>query len=216
MSRPSLGSKRSLRVPFAGAILGSLLLSALPAFAEAPPPEPAPVAPVPSTTPEAPPPAPVEPAAEAAPAPPPPVEAPPQPPVAPPAEVAPLPPPPPVEAAPPPPEKNKLPSYLMWGVGGASLVVGAVFGVAALTAESDFKDNPTYDKADTVHTRALVSDVGLGLGAILLVSGTVFYFVDDNASTQQAKSKTSPLLARLAVAPVIGLKTQGAAVTLKF
>ena len=56
-----------------------------------------------------------------------------------------------------------------------------------------------------------------GLGAILLVSGTVFYFVNDkdDASTQQAKRKHIPL-AQLAISPVVGMKTQGAAVTLKF
>jgi len=126
----------------------------------------------------------------------------------------------PMEAAPeapPPPVKPKLPSYVLWGVGGASLITGAVFGIVAVSKESSFKDDPTYDKADAVHSYAIASDVALGLGAILLVSGTVFYFVNDkdDASTQQAKRKHIPL-AQLAISPVVGMKTQGAAVTLKF
>lgn len=130
---------------------------------------------------------------------------------------APLPPPEPAPEAPPPPEKPKLPAYLMWGAGGASLLVGTIFGIAAVTGESNYKDNPTYDKADTVHTRALVSDVGLGLGVILIATGTVFYFVSDSPSPSEAHAHraTNPL-ARLELAPVVGLKTQGAAVTLKF
>jgi len=108
----------------------------------------------------------------------------------------------------------------MWGVGGASLLVGTIFGIVAVSKENSFKDNPSYDKADTVHTDALASDIGLGLGAILLVSGTVFYFMEDkdDAPMQQAQRqprKHNPL-AQLGVSPVIGMKTQGAAVTLKF
>lgn len=107
----------------------------------------------------------------------------------------------------------------MWGVGGASLLVGGIFGIVAVSKESSFKDDPTYDKADAVHTDALVSDIGLGLGAILLVSGTVFYFVEDkdDAPAQQAqRPRQRNPLARLGISPVVGMKTQGAAVTLKF
>ena len=129
----------------------------------------------------------------------------------------PMPPPEPPPEAPPPPEKPKLPAYVLWGAGGASLLVGTIFGIAAVTGESDYKDHPTYDKADSVHSRALVSDVGLGLGAILIATGTVFYFVSDSPSTSEARvHRATYPLARLELAPVVGLKTQGAAVTLKF
>ena len=104
------------------------------------------------------------------------------------------------------------------------MLVGTIFGIAAATGESNYKDNPTYDKADSVHTRALVSDVGLGLGVILLVTGTVFYFVADSPTPEaHATRATHPVahrstnpFARLELEPVVGLKTQGAAVTLKF
>jgi hypothetical protein len=123
----------------------------------------------------------------------------------------------PAAEAPAKPVKPKLPAYLMWGVGGASLLAGTVFGIVAASKESSFKDDPSYDKADTVHSYAIASDVTLGLGVILLVSGTVFYFVDDkdDVPAQHARRKPNPL-AQLAVSPVVGLKTQGAAVTLKF
>ena len=234
MTEPSLGPltpRRRLRAALAAALCGSLILGSLPAFAETPKGSPA-AAPAPAIT------VPTEPTATAAPAPaaepPPAVEA------APPPAPAPAPPPEPVEVAPPPapaptmpmpaeapasetapaPAKPKLPSYLMWGVGGASLLVGTIFGIVAVSKENSFKDSPSYDKADTVHTDALASDIGLGLGAILLVSGTVFYFMEDkdDAPMQQAQHqqrKHHPLT-QLGVSPVIGMKTQGAAVTLKF
>jgi len=76
---------------------------------------------------------------------------------------------------------SKVPAYILWGAAGASLIVGASFGFAALSAKSDFDDNPTYSKADSVHNRAVIADVALGLGAILAVTGTVFFFADDTA-----------------------------------
>ena len=222
-------ARRTASAALATALCGSLVFSPLAAFAQTPPPAatPAPTsAPAPSAT------APTEPTAVAEPPPvalPPPVEAapPPEPPPAPPVDVAPGPPPPPPMAAPAeppvdapaPPVKPKLPAYLMWGVGGASLLVGSIFGIVAVSKESSFKDHPTYDKADAVHTDALVSDIGLGLGAILLVSGTVFYFVEDkdDAPAQQAlHTRQRHPFARLGVSPVVGMKTQGAALTLKF
>jgi hypothetical protein len=124
--------------------------------------------------------------------------------------------PPAAPPAPEPEEKPKIPSYLMWGIGGASLVVGTVFGIAALSSESDFNKNPTYSKADTVHKETIASDVGLGLGAVLLISGTVFYFVDDKDSTTgQAKQKSAPL-ASVAVEPMLGRQIRGGTVTLRF
>ena len=95
-------------------------------------------------------------------------------------------------------------------------MVGTVFGIAALSSESDFNKNPTYGKADTVHNETIASDVGLGLGAVLLISGTVFYFVDDkDSTTTQAKQKSSSF-ANVALEPMIGRQIRGGAVTLRF
>jgi len=220
MTRRTLGrrSKRLLNRSRAGALCSALVLGTLPAVAQSTPPPTGP-APTPNVAPpmDAAPPTPVPPAESPSepPAAAPPVAATP---ASPPEEVAPAPVPPPAEVAPAPvpsPAKPKLPSYLMWGVGGASLVAGAALGIAALAGKSKFDDHPTYGKADSVHTEAMLSDVGLGLGVILLATGTIFYFVDDNPPAQRAEHSVSPL-ARLQVAPVVGPKIQGAAVTVKF
>jgi hypothetical protein len=214
----ALGSKLT-----ACALAGCLVLASLPAFAEAPtaapappatsPAEPAPpVAATPSAPPEAVPTAamPASPPADfVVPAP---AEAPPPP--APPAAVEMLPPTPPPDAAPPPP--SKVPSYILWGVGGASIVVGAAFGIAALTEKSRFDDNPSYGKANAVHGDTVVSDAGLGLGVVLLVGGTVFYFVDDKDSSSAQQTNHANALASVSIAPIIGQSTHGGTVTLRF
>jgi hypothetical protein len=104
--------------------------------------------------------------------------------------------------------KSKVPSYVLWAVGGASLITGAVLGVTALTAKSDFNDNPSYDAADRAEGRAIAADIALGLSAVLLVTGTVFYFSPDAADAR-------PTAARWRVAPVLG-RSNGGALTIQF
>lgn len=125
-------------------------------------------------------------------------------------------PPPPAQAAPP----SKVASYVLWGLGGASLAVGAVYGVLALQAEKDFDDAPTYDGADKTETRAIVSDVALGAGLILAVTGTIFYFVKDGPRSEKAAAhkSTKQRLAgnELRVLPYVGARSGGGTLSLRF
>jgi hypothetical protein len=116
------------------------------------------------------------------------------------------------------PSSSKLPSYIMWGVGGASLIVGAVFGGLALAAKSDFNDSPSFDRADTVDHRALVADVAFGLGAVLAITGTVFFFTHDEASSPppQAQAQPRQSQARISVMPLLTPRSGGGAVQLRF
>jgi hypothetical protein len=105
----------------------------------------------------------------------------------------------------------------MWGVGGASLITGAVFGGLALSAKSDFDKTPTYTDADTVHERSVVADVTLGLGVILVATATIFYFVDGQPPpATTAKQPSNPLVSRLSVSPTVGAHSKGAALSLVF
>jgi hypothetical protein len=164
----------------------------------------------------------------------PPVEniAPGSPPGSPPVEGAPMPSPPPAPPQPPPgalapvapppgpfqsigepmtvPPPSRIPSYILWGAAGASLILGASFGVAALSAKKDFDDNPTTDGADKVHNRAVISDVGLGLGAILAITGTIFFFSADPSG--EAKGA----VAQVHVAPLITTNAGGGVVSMRF
>jgi len=97
------------------------------------------------------------------------------------------------------------------------MVVGTIFGIAALSAKSSFDDHPTYSKADTVHNYTIASDVGFGAGLVLLLGGTMFYFIEDKdeAAAPQAKHKSNPA-ARVAFEPILSQQTRGGSFTFKF
>jgi hypothetical protein len=113
-------------------------------------------------------------------------------------------------AAEPPP---KLPAYLLWGASGASLIVGTIFGIASLSSKDEFDANPTYDNAETVHNQTIAADVGLGLGLILGITGTIFFVAANSAaSPEQTGSASATLKPRAALRPRPG----GAGLTLRF
>jgi hypothetical protein len=104
------------------------------------------------------------------------------------------------------PPPSRIPSYILWGAAGASLIVGASFGLAALSAKKDFDDNPTTDGADKVHNRAVISDVGLGLGAILAITGTIFFFSADPPGEAVAQVHVAPLITTNAGGGVVSMR----------
>jgi len=78
-------------------------------------------------------------------------------------------------------EPERSAPVLPWalvGVGAAGMGVGAVFGLLALDAKSDFDAGATADKASTVETRALVADIALFGGAAVAVTGVILLLVD--------------------------------------
>ena len=118
-----------------------------------------------------------------------------------------------------------MPSYILWGAAGASLIVGASFGVSALNAKKDFDDNPTSAGADRVHSKAVIADVGIGLGALLAVTGGIFFFTADSAgesSTSALDHAAKPTSARggavahMRVAPLITPNGGGGVVSMRF
>ena len=123
----------------------------------------------------------------------------------------------PVEVAPAPVPPSHAVSYALWSVSGAGFLVGTVFGVLALQAKKDYDAAPSYDRADTVHTRAIVADVGLGLGLILAVTGTVFYFGDDDDTEKTAKlAPRQRGLADFRVAPFVHRSASGGTLSVRF
>ncbi len=117
-------------------------------------------------------------------------------PVAPTAPLAPTtqpvqqPPPPP----PPPPPPSRVPVYVSYGIGGAGLVVGAIFGGLALSQAHDVnsacKANVPCPQEASAHddalTKATVSDVGFGIALAGAVAGTVLLFVNRTPAMQSA------------------------------
>ncbi len=101
---------------------------------------------------------------------------PPPPPPPPPVAVAEPPPPPP----PPPPPRSNVPAYVTLGLAGAGVVVGAIFGVAAIKAKSTFNTTPTTDNADATDRNALISDMSFAVALTFGVTGAVLLLSNDS------------------------------------
>jgi len=81
-----------------------------------------------------------------------------------------------------------IPAYVTLGVAGVATAVGTYFGVRALSAKSDYNDNPTTDKADKVENSALVADMAFGVAITLGVTGIVLLTSpEEPAATPTAK-----------------------------
>jgi hypothetical protein len=123
----------------------------------------------------------------------------------------------PVVAEAPPPTApaaepaSKLPAYITLGVAGASAVVGTIFGIQALGAESDFKSDPTASNADSVERNALIADMAFGVAFTLGITGVVLLTSDEPAETAKA-----PRRSNFAIAPYATPSGAGGAARLQF
>jgi hypothetical protein len=96
---------------------------------------------------------------------------------------APMPPP-----APPPEPRSLVPAFVTLGIATAGVVVGTVFGLQALSAKSDFEDNPTTDAADDTERNALIADMAFGVAITLGVTGIVLLTSGDDAPREAARA----------------------------
>ncbi len=85
--------------------------------------------------------------------------------------------------APEPVHANRAPAYVSLVVGGAGLVAGTIFGVLALSTQSHLNSECNASKecpgsaqgdVDGLHTDALVSTIGFGVGVVGVGLGTYF------------------------------------------
>jgi hypothetical protein len=103
-------------------------------------------------------------------------------------------------------------AYIAWGVGGAALAVGSVFGLIAIDGKSDLDEQcpnnvcPTTssDRLDSARGASTAATVLFVAGGASLALGTVLYFItgpsNDSPLENSAKSK-SPAQARQASTP---------------
>jgi len=96
---------------------------------------------------------------------------------------------------------------------GASAIVGTIFGVKALSASSDFKDNPTTSTADAAERNALISDMAFGVTLTLGITGIVLLTADDDSELSSKRTEPGP---SLQVAPYAGPKGGGASARITF
>jgi hypothetical protein len=125
--------------------------------------------------------------------------------------------PPPSEAPPPSKPRSKVPAYVTLGIAGVGAVVGTFFGIKALSAKSDFNDNPTTDKADEVERNALIADMAFGVAITLGVTGIVLLTSSGGEAAPAAKdSAKNTRRTKLTVLPYGGPTGGGAAARLSF
>jgi hypothetical protein len=98
--------------------------------------------------------------------------------------------------------------WAMAGVAGAGLVSATIFGLLALSTQSDFDDDPTQSKADKGKAFAVVCDVSWGVAAAAAVTGTVLYLV--GAKKQKEKQAAAQ------VYPIVGPDLAGVGVSSSF
>jgi hypothetical protein len=122
----------------------------------------------------------------------------------------------PVEPATVSEPRSKVPAYVTLGIAAVSAGVGTFFGIKALSAKSDYDDNPTADAADDVERNALIADMAFGVAITLGVTGIVLLTSSDSPSTPQQEAKRRSKKARFHVAPFVGPTSGGAAARLSF
>lgn len=137
--------------------------------------------------------------------------------------------PPPVPVTPPPtttqpPEEqsdggtSKVPAYITLGLAGAGFVVGTIFGVMALSSNSDYEDNPTQDAFDSTERNALIADMAFGASIAFGVTGVVLLLTADDGEETTAAKVLPSKRARSGdfVAPYVTPNGAGAAARVSF
>jgi hypothetical protein len=79
-----------------------------------------------------------------------------------------------------------VPAFVTLGIAAAGAAVGTVFGLQALSAKSDFEDNPTTDAADDTERNALIADMAFGVAITLGVTGIVLLTSSDEVPAEPA------------------------------
>jgi hypothetical protein len=109
--------------------------------------------------------------------------------------------------------------YVALGVGGASLVAGAITGAMTLKKRSDLKDeclenvcsSKSAKKVDSYETYGTISAITLAVGVVGIGTGVALVLTAPKADRASASSrKRVRPLSDLSVQPVIGLGMLGA------
>ncbi len=110
---------------------------------------------------------------------------------------------------------NRVPAYVVLGVGGAGILVGSIFGILALGNKSSLDGDcpkgknecPSNKQSDvdslnsSLKTNALISTLGLVAGTVGLGVGTYLFF--------SARSESNPKSGRIELRPWLGPRSAG-------
>jgi hypothetical protein len=102
----------------------------------------------------------------------------------------------------PPPDARALPTVplVLAGSGVALLGVGVAFGLMSNASEDDFADvdirseedvDAALQELDSARKQALIANLGMGLGAALIVAGAVTFFVASEGQSDASAAATT-------------------------
>ena len=107
-----------------------------------------------------------------------------------------------------------VPAIVVMSVGGAALIAGGVLGGIAF---SQADSAVTESDADSAKTMALAADISLGVGLAAAATGLVWFIIEQSGGEEPEKKKPGQATkAKVALAPMAGPTTAGAAITGRF
>jgi hypothetical protein len=110
---------------------------------------------------------------------------------------------------------NRVPAFVAFGIGGAGIAVGSVFGIMALGTKSTL-DNACVSKVcqptsqsdiDSLSSRATIANIGFAVGIVGLAVGTVLLVTAHGGEARPAAASSPPPPVR--VSPWWGVGTAG-------
>lgn len=105
--------------------------------------------------------------------------------------------------------------WVAGAVTGVALLAGTTLGLAALSAQNDFDEDPTDDTADSGETLALLADLSFGVAAAGAITTVVLYFTErPGKSPDDRLGKKSIARSSRMVLPRVG--PQGVGVDARF
>jgi hypothetical protein len=112
---------------------------------------------------------------------------------------------------------NRVPAFLALGVGAVGVAVGSVFGIMALGTKSTL-DSVCVDKKcgspssqsdiDALQTRALISNIGFGVGLVGVATGVVLMIASRGGEGPQ-RAAAAPPPKRVGLSPWIDVHAVG-------
>jgi hypothetical protein len=114
------------------------------------------------------------------------------------------------------PKASNVGKFLVFGLAGASAVVGTIFGIRALGDKSDFEKTPSDPIADKAERDAIISDIGFGAAITLGLAGLVMATATDQLPAGREKSGTGPARAKFSFSPNWGRSGGGASAEWRF
>jgi hypothetical protein len=123
--------------------------------------------------------------------------------------------PPPVIGAPAAPPGSRTPAYVLFGAGGASAIVGAVFTGMAASSYQAFNAHPTASGADQTVRNARIADATWASAGALGAAGLVVLLVmrgsDPSKASPEASASERPF-----VTPWVGMTAGGLSASFRF